>query len=362
MDSSVPDEGKLFVGGIAWDTQEAALRDYFNQFGEVTRAVEVKRALSKERQQSSGSGDYNVNGSNSVGRQDYIRTKKIFVGGLPPSLTKDEFMEYFLSFGEITDAIIMYDRATGRSRGFGFITFDSEDAVDRVLNRNFHELNSKNVEVKRALPKEVSSGLGTRGRSSNSFGSYSTSTNAFNAQMESRGFLPLQPATGGYPSYPPFGSLSYGFPLANSVSIYGGPGAYATNDGSALGFGEQSANSTGYVSNAGLLKTPWASQPQAYGALGYGLNPNYGVSFPWSNPFINATVSQFPRGSMPIVGSSISDGSEGSYADSGRSRTINKNRRGSVKSNGSHNANEVVHHQGGGDGTKERLYNNSNSS
>lgn len=39
---------------------------------------------------------------------------------------------------------------------FGFITFDSDDAVDRVLHKTFHELNGKLVEVKRAVPKEIS--------------------------------------------------------------------------------------------------------------------------------------------------------------------------------------------------------------
>nr|CAD1837711.1 unnamed protein product [Ananas comosus var. bracteatus] len=56
----------------------------------------------------------------------------------------------------------MYDHNTQRPRGFGFITFDSEDAVDRALLKTFHELNGKMVEVKRAVPKELSPGVNTR--------------------------------------------------------------------------------------------------------------------------------------------------------------------------------------------------------
>ncbi|XP_063949127.1 heterogeneous nuclear ribonucleoprotein 1-like [Daucus carota subsp. sativus] len=52
----------------------------------------------------------------------------------------------------------MYDHNTQRPRGFGFITYDSGEAVDRVLHKSFHELNGKMVEVKRAVPKELSSG------------------------------------------------------------------------------------------------------------------------------------------------------------------------------------------------------------
>ncbi|KAE8674771.1 hypothetical protein F3Y22_tig00111715pilonHSYRG00008 [Hibiscus syriacus] len=52
----------------------------------------------------------------------------------------------------------MYDHNNQRPRGFGFITYDSEEAVDKVLQRTFHELNGKMVEVKRAVPKESSLG------------------------------------------------------------------------------------------------------------------------------------------------------------------------------------------------------------
>lgn len=53
-------------------------------------------------------------------------SKKIFVGGLATSVTEDAFRDYFQKFGNVTDAVVMMDRNTQRSRGFGFITFDSE--------------------------------------------------------------------------------------------------------------------------------------------------------------------------------------------------------------------------------------------
>ena len=45
----------------------------------------------------------------------------------------------------------MYDHISQRPRGFGFITFDSEEEVDKVVMKNFHELHEKMVEVKREL-------------------------------------------------------------------------------------------------------------------------------------------------------------------------------------------------------------------
>lgn len=53
-------------------------------------------------------------------------SKKVFVGGLPPSVTEQDFRKYFEEFGKITDAVVMFDRETQRSRGFGFVTFDEE--------------------------------------------------------------------------------------------------------------------------------------------------------------------------------------------------------------------------------------------
>lgn len=66
------------------------------------------------------------------GGSSYSESKKIFVGGLAPSVTEQDFRGYFEEFGKITDAVVMIDRDTQRSRGFGFITFDEE------VRENFH--------------------------------------------------------------------------------------------------------------------------------------------------------------------------------------------------------------------------------
>ena len=83
-----------------------------------------------------------------------ISNRKIFVGGLPSTITLEEFKEYFGSYGTITDAVVIYDKESHKFRGFGFVTYDSEEAAMNVLQNKFHELNNKMVEVKRAKPKE----------------------------------------------------------------------------------------------------------------------------------------------------------------------------------------------------------------
>ncbi|KAI9109065.1 hypothetical protein K1719_020020 [Acacia pycnantha] len=184
------DNGKLFIGGISWDTNEERLREYFGFFGEVVEAVimkdrttgrargfgfvvfadptvaervikekhiidgrmvEAKKAVPRDDQSILSRNSGSNHGSPGPGR-----TKKIFVGGLASSVTESDFKKYFDQFGTITDVVVMYDHNTQRPRGFGFITYDSEEAVEKVLLKTFHELNGKMVEVKRAVPKELS--------------------------------------------------------------------------------------------------------------------------------------------------------------------------------------------------------------
>lgn len=89
-------------------------------------------------------------------------TNKIFVGGLAPTVMMAEFRKYFEAFGGVVDAVVMFDRQTQRSRGFGFVTFQ-EDSVVHDIMMTSHEINGKMVEVKRAEPKENRSGRPVRG-------------------------------------------------------------------------------------------------------------------------------------------------------------------------------------------------------
>ena len=60
------------------------------------------------------------------------RTKKIFVGGLAPSVDEKALRAYFELMGEVEDAVVLYDHDNKRPRGFGFITFTTEAAVEQV--------------------------------------------------------------------------------------------------------------------------------------------------------------------------------------------------------------------------------------
>lgn len=120
-----------------------------------------------------------------------MKTKKIFVGGLPPTLTEDGFRQYFETYGHVTDVVVMYDQSTQRPRGFGFISFDTEDVVDRVLHKTFHDLNGKMVEVKWAIPKDAnpsSDGRTMGGGGYQGYGCSGGNGGSYDGRMESNSY------------------------------------------------------------------------------------------------------------------------------------------------------------------------------
>jgi RNA recognition motif-containing protein len=58
---------------------------------------------------------------------------KLYVGNLSWGIDTDQLHEIFAEHGDITDAIVLTDRDTGRSRGFGFVTFASADMAQSAI-------------------------------------------------------------------------------------------------------------------------------------------------------------------------------------------------------------------------------------
>lgn len=79
--------------------------------------------------------------------------RKLFVGGLTNETTKEHLIEYFSQYGKIEDASIKVDFNTGRSRGFGFILFESKEPVETILSIKDHVINGKNIDPKPAKHK-----------------------------------------------------------------------------------------------------------------------------------------------------------------------------------------------------------------
>mmetsp|Transcript_24355 Transcript_24355/g.31462 ORF Transcript_24355/g.31462 Transcript_24355/m.31462 type:complete len:633 (+) Transcript_24355:235-2133(+) len=80
-------------------------------------------------------------------------TKKIFIGGLSFETTDDVLRSHFSAYGSVTDAIVMKDPCSRRSRGFGFITYAESYSVDEALKEKDHIIDNRKVEAKRAVPR-----------------------------------------------------------------------------------------------------------------------------------------------------------------------------------------------------------------
>ena len=79
---------------------------------------------------------------------------RVFVGGLPWAADEAELRAHFESCGEITDAVVVKDRATGRSKGFGFVTFANDDSASSAIdNLDGSEMGGRSVRVSEARPR-----------------------------------------------------------------------------------------------------------------------------------------------------------------------------------------------------------------
>lgn len=92
-------------------------------------------------------------------------SKKLFVGGLSWDTNDQSLSQAFSEFGAVSEAKVITDRDTGRSRGFGFVTFDSPADADRAMQEmDGAELDGRSVRVNEANDKPRGGGGGGGGR------------------------------------------------------------------------------------------------------------------------------------------------------------------------------------------------------
>lgn len=184
------DNCKMFIGGLNWETTEDGLREYFSKYG---RVVDLRIMKDNNTGRSRGFGFLTfespssvdevvktqhildgkvIDPKRSIPREEKDKTGKIFVGGIGADVRPKEFEEFFAKYGTIIDAQLMLDKDTGRSRGFGFVTYDSPDAVDRVCQNKYIEFKGKQIEIKRAEPRHMQKGHGSGGGHGNNYNNY----------------------------------------------------------------------------------------------------------------------------------------------------------------------------------------------
>jgi len=100
-------------------------------------------------------------------------SEKLFVGGLAWATTDDSLRQAFSAFGEVTDAKVITDRDTGRSRGFGFVTFsDATQATAATEGMNGAELDGRAIRVDSARERSGGGGGGGGGGRGGGGGGY----------------------------------------------------------------------------------------------------------------------------------------------------------------------------------------------
>lgn len=82
-------------------------------------------------------------------------SKKLYVGGLPFSVTEEQLREMFTPLGELVSVKIITDKYTGRSRGFGFVEMANDDQADAAIQKmNGSDCEGRTLTVNEARPME----------------------------------------------------------------------------------------------------------------------------------------------------------------------------------------------------------------
>eukprot|EP00808_Paulinella_micropora_P023053 g18723.t1 len=135
---------KVFVGGIAWSVDDETFEKLFAQFGTVLEAkvlrdaatgvprgygfVTYQKLSSATKAVKAGKGSKLRLGGRRIDCKFALPTqeagqyvRKLYVGGLDSNVTEKTLIEHFSKYGEIKNAVVMVNRHTGQSRGFGFV-------------------------------------------------------------------------------------------------------------------------------------------------------------------------------------------------------------------------------------------------
>jgi nucleolin len=178
---------QVYIGNISWDTDEETLASTFEQFGAVERCNVVMDANGRSRgfafvtYGSIAEAESAIDALNQTDldgrtiRVDKVlpagerpereerapRTNnskafidspyRLYVGNLPWRFDDYDLEDAFGEFGEVQDAKVMYDRDTGRSRGFGFVTLNNDEEVDAAIDAlDGADVDGRTIRVNRA--------------------------------------------------------------------------------------------------------------------------------------------------------------------------------------------------------------------
>ena len=97
---------------------------------------------------------------------------RLYVGGLPYQTTEHDLIDLFEQVGQVTEASVITDRDTGRSKGFGFVEMSDEQAQTAIDRLNGTVLGDRTITVNQARERQSTGSRGYQGRERRSNNSY----------------------------------------------------------------------------------------------------------------------------------------------------------------------------------------------
>ena len=89
-----------------------------------------------------------------------MQQNKLYVGNLPYSVDESHLEQLFSAYGGVDEVVLIKDRETGRSKGFAFVTFNSQDAAEKALEQNGKEYEGRTMRVNHARERDNNRGGG----------------------------------------------------------------------------------------------------------------------------------------------------------------------------------------------------------
>ncbi|XP_076337497.1 uncharacterized protein LOC143239828 isoform X1 [Tachypleus tridentatus] len=334
--------GKLFIGGLSWETTQENLETYFSRFGEVVDCVVMKN---NETGRSRGfgfvtfkdpncvsivlaSGPHeldgrtidpkacNPRGMNKGNMKKGGNFPKVFLRGLPSNCTETMLREFFSKYGKVMEVVIMYDQERKKSRGFGFLSFEKEEYVHRVCADHYVTINGKQIECKMAEPREMSKSAKASQQGNQDISPWGGPGMGMGASHGGWGPGPMGGAGGtaggpgmgpGGPSGtmgPNMGGMGNMGPMANGMmpggwggpqqtGPYGAQGGWGPAPGGYAGYQGWGASPTGFG--------PYGGPGTQYGQQGYG---GFGTGAPGFGGYggFGATMGAAPGPGGPVAG------------------------------------------------------------
>ncbi|KAG5675266.1 hypothetical protein PVAND_005180 [Polypedilum vanderplanki] len=330
VDVEDDEKGKLFVGGLSWETTQDSLQRYFSRYGEVIDCVVMKN---NETGRSRGfgfvtfadpnnvqvvlqSGPHNLDGRTIDPKQCNPRTMqkpktrggsfpKVFLGGLPSNVTETDLRMYFGRYGKVMEVVIMYDQEKKKSRGFGFLSFEDDASVERVCTEHYITLNGKQVEIKKAEPRDGSTNHKMSQDAIQSMGSNS-SWGPPGGQMPSSGVNPMMQGPNGQMNAPQHMNMM-------APNMLGGYPSSWNSQQQSYGYSGAPNHAGAYnQQNWGPAQAPQAGPPPpAMGQWG-----NYNAATPQTQGY-NSSYDMYNSSTGPSAGSGGNWNSWGPLTNSG---------------------------------------------